>query len=376
MGSPQVLDIESLVSPISEENPSGVELRGSDWAAQFFDLREIFTQSVKAERDIQQAMAFPDEEFPDLHDPQWEDVRDRSIEVLTTYSKDVSVASWLIESVMRLEGIPGLRDGFKMMEQLCETYWDTIHPEPDEDEGFAETVAQLTGLTSERSYSNVENLPLTSGGGGSYSLFDFNESNRIDGLSGDEKQRRISEGAVERAEFDNSFRATPRQHWKDLLEDLEELIATLRSLGTFLDEKCVPNSYGEDTAPSLTSFRQKLEEIQKAIKDLMEELLLDEEEDSDATDAEGEGGEAVASGHKAVVGTIQSRSDAIKMIRKIAEYFRKTEPQSFISFKLEQAAEWAEMPFPDLLKELLRDETALGELNRRSGIPLPPENDD
>jgi len=374
MAFPQVLDIDSLIEPISEENPSGVELRGSEYANEFFDLREIFNQSNKAERDHQTAMAFPDEEFPDLKDPEWDEVRDRAVHILTNYSKDVSVGSWLIEAVMRTEGIPGLRDGFKMMLELCRRYWDNIHPEPDEDEGYAETVSQLTGLTSDRTYLILDNLPLTNGGGGSYSLFDFNEANRIDGMDAEDKHRRITEGAIERHTFDDSFRATSREHLDNVVEDLDTLISTIRELETYLDERCLRNSYGEETAPSMTSFRQRLESIRSTVQQLMSELLLDEVgEATQEVSEETEDGEAVVT-TKAGVGTIQSRSDAIKMIRKAAEYFRKTEPQSFIHFKLEQAARWAEMPFPELLKELLRDDSAMGELHRRTGIPIPDDD--
>ncbi|PQO36205.1 type VI secretion system protein TssA [Bremerella cremea] len=370
------LDVESLINPISEESPSGVELRQSEFADRFFDLREYFNQSNKAERDIQQAMAFPDEEFPDLKDPEWEEVRDRAIDILATHSKDVSVASWLIEAEMRLEGIAGLRDGFKVMLELCRRYWDNIHPAPDEDEGYAETVSQLTGLTSERTFSTLENIPLTNGAGGQYSLFDFNEANRIEGMSMEDKHRRVTQGAIERHTFDESFRATSRDHWNNVIEDLDTTIDTIRELATFLDERCVRNSYGEDTAPSMTSFRQKLETTRASVQQLMSELLLEEVTETEADENAAEGEATTASQPKAVVGTIQTRSDAIKMIRKVAEYFRKTEPQSFIHFKLEQAAQWAEMPFPELLKELLRDETAMGELSRRTGIPIPKDESD
>ncbi len=375
MAFPQVLDVESLITPISEDSPSGVELRRSDNATEFFDLREVFNQSNKAERDLLQAMAFPDEEFPDLKDPQWEEVRDRAVNILSSYSKDVSVASWLIEATMRLDGIPGVRDGFKVMLEICRRYWDTIHPEPDEDEGYAETVSQLVGLTSDRTFGVIDNMPLTSGAGGNFSMFDFNESNRLDGMDAEERQRHLANGAIERFTFDESFRATPREHWDNVVEDLDAVIDTIRELGSFLDERCLRNSYGEETSPSMTSFRQKLESIRSTVQQLMSELLLDEVGDAaESGDAAEESGETVVQ-QKAVVGTIQSRADAIKMIRKVAEYFRKTEPQSFLHFKLEQAARWAEMPFPELLKELLRDETAMSELHRQTGIPIPSEDD-
>jgi len=373
MGSAEVLDIESLINPISEEDPSGPELRRSEHAAIFHDLSGQFSHSVKAEKDHLQAQAFPDEEFPDLKDPEWEDVYKKSIEILATYSKDVSVASWMLEAAIRLDGVAGLRDGFKVMLEICRRYWDNIHPEPDEDYGYADTVSQLQGLASERSDLTLENLSITTGNGMYLSIRDFNEANRMEGMSHDHREQKLATGAVELRTFKDSFAATSRSRLTDIVDDLDQTLTTIRELESFLDERCVPNSYGEDTAPSMTSFRKKIESMKATIEQLMGELLDDEVDPSAAATNEGDGEAGAATTQKAVVGTIASRSDAIKMIRKIAEFFRKSEPQSFISFKLEQTASWAELPFPELLKELLRDDTAMGELSRRTGIPIPRE---
>ncbi|MEX0794151.1 MAG: type VI secretion system protein TssA [Pirellulaceae bacterium] len=381
MASPEVIDVEALASPISEESPSGVELRRSPQSDLFHNLRALFEKSTRAERDMLQAQAFPDEEFPDLEDPDWEGVQSASLEILSEHSKDLSVTSWLVESLIRTDGVVGLRDGMKLCLEICRRYWANIHPEPDEDDGYEDTVAQLAGLAAERSFPVLMAMPLTNGAGGMYSFADFNEANRISGLDSSERQKRLEEGAVDRGTFDNSFQATPAAHWQNMAEDLDLIIQNIRELGSFLDENCTANSYGEETSPSLTSFRQKIEAIQSTIKTLMSDLL----DDADAA-AEGDGtGEVSADGTAApaggggggmVVGTIQSRTEAVKALRKVADFFRKTEPHSPVSYALEQVANWAGLTLPELLKELINDSSVLDDLSRRAGIPKVESGDE
>lgn len=379
MASPEVIDVEALASPISEDSPSGVELRRSPQSDLFHNLRALFEKSTRAERDLLQAQAFPDEEFPDLEDPDWEGVQSASLEILSEHSKDLSVASWLVESLIRTDGVPGLRDGMKLCLEICRRYWATIHPEPDEDDGYEDTVAQLAGLAAERSFPVLMAMPLTNGAGGMYSFGDFNEANRISGLDATERQKRIEEGAVDRGTFDNSFRATPTTHWQNLSEDLDLIVQNIRELGSFLDENCTANSYGEETSPSLTSFRQKIEAIQSTVKTLMSELLDDAAGEGDVSgevSADGTAAPAGGGGGGMVVGTIQSRTEAVKALHKVADFFRKTEPHSPVSYALEQVANWAGLTLPELLKELINDSSVLDDLSRRAGIPKVKSDDD
>jgi type VI secretion system protein ImpA len=222
-------------------------------------------------------------------------------------------------------------------------------------------------------------MPLTNGAGGMYSFADFNEANRLSGMDSAERQKRLEDGAVDRGAFDASFQATPRAHWDNMVEDLDQIVATIRELGSFLDEHCVANSYGEETAPSMTSFRQKIEAIQATVKTLISDLL---EDDTDSAadqpgSAEGEaGGSGQGSGGGGmVVGTIQNRTEAVKALRKVADFFRKTEPHSPVSYALEQVAVWAGLSLPELLKELISDSSVLDDLSRRAGIPKTESDD-
>jgi type VI secretion system protein ImpA len=53
----------------------------------------------------------------------------------------------------------------------------------------------------------------------------------------------------------------------------------------------------------------------------------------------------------------------------VADYFRQSEPHSPVSYALEQAVRWGRMPLPDLLAELIPDESARTNMLRMTGIP-------
>lgn len=66
--------------------------------------------------------------------------------------------------------------------------------------------------------------------------------------------------------------------------------------------------------------------------------------------------------------TLQSRKAALNLLSKLAEFFRKTEPHSPISYSLQQAIRWADLSLPELLEELV-PANAREEVRLRVGAP-------
>ena len=71
-------------------------------------------------------------------------------------------------------------------------------------------------------------------------------------------------------------------------------------------------------------------------------------------------------------GAIGSREDALGRILDVAEYFRRTEPQSIVPYALEQVVHWGKLSLPDLLSELIADEAPRKNVFKQVGIK-PPE---
>jgi type VI secretion system protein ImpA len=67
-------------------------------------------------------------------------------------------------------------------------------------------------------------------------------------------------------------------------------------------------------------------------------------------------------------GAIQSRQDALKRLGDIAEFFRKTEPHSPISYLLSRAQKWGSMPLELWLQDVIKDETVIFSLRQTLGF--------
>ena len=80
---------------------------------------------------------------------------------------------------------------------------------------------------------------------------------------------------------------------------------------------------------------------------------------------------------RGAIGTVVNREDMLKELARIAEFFRKTEPQSPIAYTLHEAIRRGRMSWPDLLAELVGDagvrDNILMQLGIRSIEPTEPK---
>jgi type VI secretion system protein ImpA len=69
---------------------------------------------------------------------------------------------------------------------------------------------------------------------------------------------------------------------------------------------------------------------------------------------------------------VQTREEAFRALLQISDYFRRAEPHSPVSYALEQVVRWGRMSLPELLSELVEDQSSRREVYKRTGIPQPP----
>jgi type VI secretion system protein ImpA len=83
---------------------------------------------------------------------------------------------------------------------------------------------------------------------------------------------------------------------------------------------------------------------------------------------------AAASGVARAVAAPESRDDMLKELERIAAYFRRTEPQSPLSYTLEEAVRRGRMSWPDLIAEIVTDAATRDNILMQLGIrpPAPP----
>lgn len=372
MASQETVDFEKLLAPIPGDQPGGVELRDSPAVrSKFFALKSAREEARRNERKA----ALPKEE-DDKTDwwrearKHWTFILTNSPELLADHSKDLWVATWYLEGLVREHGFAGLRDGFRLVRELIETFWEDIHPRPDED-GYRDTLLYLdnldNGLLTETGEGQPGALiepilwiPLSATEG--LRGIDFYEAfERVTSAGSDESR------AALRARFEAVQQAPNRGFYEKLLALVDACLQELDALAKVLDEKCSRDASGHSIVPTTSGIRELLDLTKRRIRRL---AGIDEFTSVADTASDASGSPPVANpptGSLAGGGSM-SREAAFQSLRQIAEFFRRTEPHSPISYALEQCVRWGRMSLPELLRELIADDTARSDLYKRTGI--------
>jgi type VI secretion system protein ImpA len=367
--APEGIDIATMLAPIPGDAPAGVDLR-EDFSPQsiYYRLRDARAEARQAER---MADANPGEET--AAPPQWRTIRDLSVTALEGKTKDVELASWLTESMVRDDGLRGLAAGARLICGLAETFWENnLYPMPDED-GIATRVAPVTGLNGEGGDGTLiqplRKLFLCQRPDGEPLLYyQYEEAEKVAGIAeAARKQARLDAGALKFEEVEAWARARHTQ-FAPLKRAVVEAEAAWQAMTGALDAKA-----GVDSPPT-SRVRDLLAQIRAVIDRY---APADVEAGPDAEAAGGVAGES--GGGPAVAGVVGAstrlvtREDMLRELSRIAEWFRKTEPHSPLAYTLDEAVRRGRMTWPDLLAEIVSDPTSRHAILNSLGI-RPPDD--
>ena len=366
MASPEVLDFEALLQPISEENPAGVDVRADPAASSAYYAIKDARSAIRAK---ERSLVADDEgEMPDSRS-EWRPILEQSKTLLTENSKDLEITAWLIEALTRIHGFGGLRDGFRLAREICSQFWEECFPLPDDD-GIEARVIPLAGLNGEDADGAlivpIRSIPITEGtGAGPFCCWQYQQAVLLQQSTDPEvRQKRIDAGAVTLEQFDQAGAETSRAFFESTLEDLNQCQEEFAKLCEVFDERCTA-----ELAPPSSNIRNALGSCLEALRYAGKDVLASESEEED-TEA-GESAQAAAPGVKGSYPG--SREEAFRTLLQMADFFRRNEPHSPISYALEQVVRWGRMSLPDLLGELIAEDAARQNLFRLAGIKKPGE---
>lgn len=239
------VDIEQLLIPISQEAPSGEDLRYDGVVDQIKEAR-------RADDQLEQG-----EWRTDVKTSDWRQVANLCSEALCSRSKDLQVAIWLLEAWVHLYGFVGLHAGLDLIRRLMQSFWPTLYPSMEN--GDAEYRIRPLMLLNEKLPPVVLQVPLcdpelTKG----YGYYQWEESQVVgsgQNLDKEQKKRRealIGEGKISAEMFSTATNATPLTYYRNLTR---QLVQARESLGT-LDEIS-----SEFFAPDPPGFSQLMEAI-------------------------------------------------------------------------------------------------------------------
>ena len=370
MASPSTLDIEQLLAPIEGDNPAGIDLREDvSPTSDYYQVKDARSAARAAERSLE-ADDEPGAALPE----EWRTILKTAPDLIQNKAKDLELTSWLIEALLRAHGYAGLRDGFKLATGLVENFWDGLYPLEDED-GVETKVAPLSGLNGEGADGTliqpIRKVLITDGASfGPFAAWHYDQAMELAKITDEEKkQARIAAGIVPMDDFEKSVAETSPAFYTELISDLEEALESFDALCTLLDDKC-----GHD-APSASNIRNTLRTVLDTVKFVSRDLIAGdapeevmEGEEGAAVAGNGAGAPAAAGGGVQVAGQINTREDAFRQLAKVADFFRKTEPQSTISYTLDDVVRRGRLSLPELLAELIRDESTRDDFLARAGI--------
>jgi type VI secretion system protein ImpA len=159
--------------------------------------------------------------------------------------------------------------------------------------------------------------------------------------------------------------------YANLRDDVAQALEEYRQLVTVIDTKCAEAGRGRFESLPSSALVKRLTEAVDQVKLLTADLFPDAPESASSAE-EQTTAEAAAAGETAAPrvasGAIRNREDAFRELGKVAEYFRRNEPHSPVSFALEQVIRWGRMSLPELMQELIPNEDARHDMFRLTGI--------
>lgn len=371
---PSVIDIDSLLQPIEGENPAGESLQ---YSGIYDEVREARRADDPLAGEWQGTIKTSD----------WRKVLDLTIPALTTKSKDLQVGAWLSEAVAKLHGLVGVRDGLRLMKGLHENFWDNLYPEIDE--GDMEARGNALAWMDKQVAEVLREVPLTNASGQNFNYIQYEESKQFDfpenleSLPSEQSEKLLA--LKQQAEEDNkvtgemwrkAYGMSRRAFYEQTLTTMDECWEAYQELDRIMDDK-----FGNQT-PGLGDLRKNLDLVKTLIEKFVKEKRIQEPDPSDMAAEGEEGGEGIAAGEGGGggmgggSGPVRSRQEALKRLSEVAEYFRRAEPHSPVSYLVSRAVKWGQMPLDTWLTEVIRDTGTLGQLQDLLGIGSYSEGGD
>lgn len=351
------LDIDELLKPIPGDHPAGGDLREETGInSLYFKLKDARAQARTIERATEAAGDAPTVPL------EWQTVRALAIEALQHRSKDLEVAAWLIEALLRLEDFAGLAASFVLVKRMAETFWPLHSIDEDDTAGRVSPLAGLNGMGGDGALIQPIRMVCLMPGGtfGSNALWHLSRVQKEpdSALAREFNEARTAAGMA--AIRDRAIQASGAR------EAYNELTATM-------DELC-----GVDAPPS-SNIRNTLDAVLDAYRSLIggadiavaksaahPEALASTAAIPHETMRTPNGVHTVKTAHENR--EISTREEAFTELLRIADFFRRMEPHSPLSYALETLVTRGRMTFLDLLEELMPDIANRRQLLQSAGI--------
>ncbi len=332
--------LDDLLIPIEGANPSGTNLR--------YD--PVYDKIKEARREEDQPPAGMTERDRKVADnPQ---VIKLATGLLQTKTKDLQIAAWLTEALLKQKGFGGLKEGLALCLGLVDKFWDTLYPELED--GDAQSRGGPLGFVGSKLDIPVKLVPVVEKA--PYGMLDQQQSREVgyeDQAKTDETKKKraqlLKDGKLAPEIFDKAFEETTKKFYAQSEQDLDACLLTLAQLKKICDEK-----FGDD-GPAFGPLQSALEAARHLIHGCLQKKREKEPDPVEPTPV----AEGVADAESAEAGEGPTRTslvisvenssepaDRVDAIRKVAEaaaFLRRREPKSPASYLMLRGLRWGEL---------------------------------
>ncbi|MDQ6664230.1 MAG: type VI secretion system protein TssA [Acidobacteriota bacterium] len=340
---------EDLLTPIAGENPSGKDLRYDPLYDKIKDARREDDNLAQGEWQRERKTA------------DWPLVTQLAQDAIATRGKDLQIAAWLTEAMLKQDGFGGFRESLTLCCGLLENFWDTLYPALED--GDMEMRAAPIDWIGSKLGTALKGVPLCRDG---YGYWQYKESRGVgyeelakSDHQKDARERALSEGKLAPEVFDKSFGETPKAFYAKAEKELDGCLAEVTALDAICEEKFT----GE--APALGHLKTAIQEVRGTVHGLLQKKReaepdpvaemkaapagLQSDAQKDAQSDESPSGGWVPSYSAGFMLSTQAaveppgRAEAIANVVAAAAFLRKREPASPAPYLMLRGLRWGEL---------------------------------
>ena len=288
----RTIDVDAIFAPFPGDNPAGEDMR-------YLPLYDEIKEARRADDLLDRG-----EWNRELKTADWDKVLSLSIDALSHTTKDLQIASWLLEALIREEGFNGLDTGLSILIGLLDGFWEHVYPGVED--GDLEYRCGPLEFINDKLSLLLKEIPVTDTSTSSgYSWLRWQESVMVgkeaDTLdkwgSIDENKKRardllIEDGKLTGEAFESAVLSSSRDFYEQLMKLLQSCQDIFQRLDGLIDEK-----FGKD-APRISDFKSALEDCVALVTKILKEKRRQEPDpELDRLEEAAESGDVIEEGH-------------------------------------------------------------------------------
>lgn len=340
-----------VLKPLSTQSPCGEDL---SFSPEFDRIQE-------ARREDDPTVDYGEWQTT-LKQADWKAVVDICGDLLACRSKDLRLAAWMTEGMVKTYGLRGLAEGIEANAILVERFGQQIHPQP-EDGDQERRIGTLSWFVS-RMAQLARQIPITAAP--QYSLSDYETARHLQTqLQRNPHAEMDLEDKVTLEQFSAAVTKTDKALYVQWLADGKRCARAALEL----DKACelLFGTHGPSFSPLMNSIDAVCVRLQSIAREVG--VLADDKPLADV------GGDKVlqatlpaSSVPSCVAGSITSRAQALESLRQVAAFFRQAEPHSPVAYLADKAVHWGSMPLHVWLRSVVKDRGSLTHIEELLGL--------